>query len=346
MTVSVSGVFLSSFCTNYSLFVMCYAVMFGLGGGFMYTAPLIVGWSHYPANRGRVTGIIMAAYGLTSMFFNIIATYLVNPDNLPPSIAVQSGLITNHYFGPEVADRTPYMIRCLAGMYLVLGALGVICMGNAVQSKEDSGADQVTIKQGFCSPVYWKLCAASYLSSSFSMYIAAAFKNFGSERLSDDYFLAYVGSVSALVNGLSRVAWAESMDRLGAQVTYIILLVAQIFTSATLYYFATTRTAFMFYICLCFLNQGGHFVIFPTICAKFFGKMTGAGLYAVLFNFFGLASVTGYIIQKLFLSEIGYEYMFLLLTAAGIGSLAIAFTIKEPVYEKSSLMEPLNAKSS
>jgi len=321
-------------------------MLFGLGGGFMYTAPLIVGWSHYPANRGRVTGIIMAAYGLTSMFFNIIATYLVNPDNLPPTIAVQSGLVTNHYFGQEVADRVPYMIRCLAGIYMVLGCLGVVCMGNAVQSKDDSSADQMTIKEGFCSPVYWKLCAAAFLSSSFSMYIASAFKNFGSERLSDDYFLAYVGSVSALVNGLSLVAWAESMDRLGAQVTYIILLVIQLLTSASLYYMATTRTAFMLYICLCFLIQGGHFVIFPAVCAKFFGKMTGAGLYAVLFNFFGLASVAGYIIQKLFLSDIGYEYMFLILTAAGLGALAIAFTIKEPEHLKSSLMEPLNAKAS
>lgn len=313
----------------------------------MYTAPLIVGWSRYPLNRGRVTGIIMAAYGLTSMFFNIIATYLVNPDNLSPDIAVQDGEVTNHYFGPEVANRTPYMIRCLAGIYAVIGCLGVVCMGDAVESKDDPHTDQVTIEEGFCSSVYWKLCAASYLSSSFSMYIAAAFKNFGSERLADDYFLAYVGSVSALANGLSRVVWAESMDRLGSQPTYILLLVLQLFTSSTIYYFATTEATFMFYVCLCFINQGGHFVIFPAICAKFFGKMTGAGLYAVLFNFFGLASVSGFFIQKLFLSDIGYEYMFIVLTVAGIGSLLIAFTIKEPSYLKScqsSLTEPLTSR--
>jgi hypothetical protein len=49
--------------------------MFGIGVGFavtftQYTSPLMAGWSNYPDHKGRVTGIIMAGFGLSATIFN------------------------------------------------------------------------------------------------------------------------------------------------------------------------------------------------------------------------------------------------------------------------------------
>mmetsp|Transcript_29418 Transcript_29418/g.5317 ORF Transcript_29418/g.5317 Transcript_29418/m.5317 type:complete len:99 (-) Transcript_29418:840-1136(-) len=70
LSIAILGVFLSSFATSFSVFFITYGIMFGIGVGFAYTSPLMAGWSNYPDHKGRVTGIIMAGFGLSATIFN------------------------------------------------------------------------------------------------------------------------------------------------------------------------------------------------------------------------------------------------------------------------------------
>ncbi len=86
----------------------------------MYLVPLNTGFK-YPIKKGYVSGIIIAGYGFGAFIFNIIAQNIVNPDNLKPSLKIGH----HKYFTSEVADRVPFMFRCLFCCYLVLICIGV-----------------------------------------------------------------------------------------------------------------------------------------------------------------------------------------------------------------------------
>ena len=82
------GVYVSSFVTNFWLFVSLYGLMFGLGSGMCFMLPIQLAWEYYPENKGLYSGILLGAYGLGPFIFALLTTHLVNPDNLPLDIIV------------------------------------------------------------------------------------------------------------------------------------------------------------------------------------------------------------------------------------------------------------------
>mmetsp|Transcript_3609 Transcript_3609/g.3384 ORF Transcript_3609/g.3384 Transcript_3609/m.3384 type:complete len:86 (+) Transcript_3609:181-438(+) len=85
--------------------------MFGLGCGLSYTTPLIIGWSHFPNSKGKVSGVIVGGFGLGAAIYNQIATKIVNPHNEKANIKVKDDGTTNHYFDSSIADGVPAMLR-------------------------------------------------------------------------------------------------------------------------------------------------------------------------------------------------------------------------------------------
>ena len=77
--IAIAGMMLSTFVTNFWLFLICYGMMSGIGCGLNYMIPVCCGWEYYPEKKGLITGIIFSAYGLGSFFYSLISTALVNP---------------------------------------------------------------------------------------------------------------------------------------------------------------------------------------------------------------------------------------------------------------------------
>jgi len=105
----VGGVFLASFVKSYVLFVLIYPVLFGLGTGFAYMVPMILGWEYFPQKRGLVSGLIVLGFGFGSFIFGFISLAVANPDNENPTFKVQGGKI----FSPDspISSNAPKMLR-------------------------------------------------------------------------------------------------------------------------------------------------------------------------------------------------------------------------------------------
>ena len=102
-TVTVSTTFFSTFATSPSAFFMIYAVGFGIGKGFLYPAPLVAGWSHLEDRKGLVSGIIVSGLGFGAFSFGLIASFIVNPDNLVPQMFQVAPGVEEAYFEPVVS---------------------------------------------------------------------------------------------------------------------------------------------------------------------------------------------------------------------------------------------------
>ena len=106
----------------------------GIGCGMSYLVPLVCVWEWYPEKKGLMTGIILGGYGFSSFIFAFVSTKLVNPNDLKPEIYDAKNKVT--YFGDEVADRVPFMIRTLATIWSVLVILAVCLISRKPRSEE------------------------------------------------------------------------------------------------------------------------------------------------------------------------------------------------------------------
>ena len=102
-----------------------YGLVYGMGVGItvtfiQYTVPLTVSWTHFPEHKGRISGIIISGFGFGSSIFSVVATAIINPSNKKADIKHDG----DKYFGSDIYDGFPSMLRWLALIFLVLSAIG------------------------------------------------------------------------------------------------------------------------------------------------------------------------------------------------------------------------------
>lgn len=114
-SISLIGMLLSSYATNYWTWVVLYGALSGIGCGTSYMVPLVCCWEYFPERKGMMSGIIMGAYGLGSFIYTQIASKIVNPkDEL---VTRDIGIKDFKLFESDVADNVPKMLRYLVIIY-------------------------------------------------------------------------------------------------------------------------------------------------------------------------------------------------------------------------------------
>jgi len=140
--ILISGVLASSFVESFNWFAVFYGLGFGFGYGISLFPPIISAWSYFPKRKGVANGIIIAAFGMGSAVFNLIATAIVNPDNQPPDLEVNRGKVTEYYYDFDIASRVPEMLRTLALIWFILVVLGTIMVCD-IKKNDDSPRDNI-----------------------------------------------------------------------------------------------------------------------------------------------------------------------------------------------------------
>jgi hypothetical protein len=82
-------------------------------------------------------------------------------------------------------------------------------MNQTTPTTKSEEAAIITLKEAFASRQFWHLFTMLYCSIFYGMYMAGAFKTFGSNEGNDitDKTLTLAGSLGASFNGLSRIFW-------------------------------------------------------------------------------------------------------------------------------------------
>ncbi|KAJ1622618.1 major facilitator superfamily domain-containing protein, partial [Pavlovales sp. CCMP2436] len=320
-----SGIFASSFATSLLPFIMGYSVLFGLGVGLGYTAPMQAGWGWFPKSKGLVNGLVLLGFGFGGFLFTLLGQAVANPSALK---------LTGGRFPAEVYAAFPKMLRTLAACYLVMGVVGSMLVTSAPKaslaaSRKKRGVVMSidrTFKEAVASPTLWLLWSLILLAAPAGLATAAVFKTFAlnSPHLADDGFLSLTGGLATMCNGLGRVGWATLSDKLGFRTTFAMLALSQAL-ACLLYPTAIVQTSkpiFLAVTCALLACMGGNFAMFPTACANTFGSKEGAAIYSVLFTAFGTASLAAVSLSKRLERLIGWEgvyRLFALLSLVAIG---------------------------
>lgn len=108
------------------------------------------------------------------------------------------------------------------------------------------------------------IASMMFLSSSYPYYISSNFKTYETIDVNDETFITIVGSIGAVVNGLSRGFWAALQDYLGFKKIYFCVLTLDILLAFTFVLIHKIKALYLVWVCISFAVLGAHFSIFAT----------------------------------------------------------------------------------
>ena len=138
--ILVSGTLLSSTATTLSQLLITDGIMFGVGMGICYTAPIACAARWMPEKKGLLSGIIVAGFGGGAFIFGQIALQIVNSERIG---IVSDGTSKESYYpsDSDVANAVPSMFLNLGLCYSVL-----ILVGSCLLSDPPTVSDQPLIE--------------------------------------------------------------------------------------------------------------------------------------------------------------------------------------------------------
>ena len=351
------SVYISSFCLNFLTFIFFYAFIPGQCAGIIYMIPVFIGWRYFPQNEGRVSGIIIGAFGLSVFIFTTIALGLINPSNAIPSIQVKEGYTNKVYYGPEIYNNVPYMLQVLSIIYFIVGSIGSILIVPKktfpqysrpflknqdlmvypslklqqqirLSSIENECPDFIT---GIRSKVFLQLFFMVSCSSSFGFFMVNAYKTYGLSKIPDDLFVTIVGGVAQFINGASTPFWSTLLDKYSFKTVYKYLLLLLLTLTITLDFVSESKFCYFIWVSLIFFCKGGQFSIFPTITKKIFGDNVTAQIYGIIYFGFFIGNMISFALSYSFAQKLGYEWLFILFTLVITISLKLCIDFQEHV---------------
>ncbi len=117
------------------------------------------------------------------------------------------------------------------------------------------------------------------------VFIATLYKVFALTFITNDHFLAAVGSTAAIFNCLGRIIWGLLADRVSYKFALVILTSTMTIFQLTLYATAFVgEYMFFIWVCVIFFCLGGNFSLFPTAIGRSYGPKHVGVNFGLLFT--------------------------------------------------------------
>jgi OFA family oxalate/formate antiporter-like MFS transporter len=260
----------------------------GAGVGFAYVSPIAALVKWFPKQKGLVSGVAVAGFGLGALIFSQKWSAL--------------GFISD--FG-MTRFFVVHGLVCLVGI-----SIGAVLLRNPPGYEPGCAATsgsawKVTLRQ----PSFWVLWAMYFSASVAGLGVIGIVKVFAGEQLvaaaeaggavlTADAVKALMldgakaVGVLALFNALGRVVWGFVSDRLGRTPTFIVMFLLQ---AGTMFALGAIQSELGLVVAASFVgfNYGGAFALFPSATADLFGARNLGANYGWVFTSYGIAGVVG-----------------------------------------------------
>ncbi|CAH8621158.1 unnamed protein product [Schistosoma intercalatum] len=288
----LSGGVLLSYFTIQKMYVgviLTYSFLFGTGVGLGFSVTLAVAATWFPEHRGLVVGLVVSGYGMGSLVFSPIQTFLINPNNVPVNN------VTRQFDDPEVLNRLPHVFLVIGIILSVTQIIGLILLrskpksntkDNKIEILDESESSEYEIKD-YCSG--HKTCVPLTLLTS-------SYKLFGQSFISDDKYLSIIVTMTAVFNAGGRIIWGSIVDRFsyksdgwidGENALFSVSTVAPAAIGSM---FGCTNMAINYGIIACARAIG------CPLCAFVLTFISSENLYIVQFTICGSASLVAFLL--------------------------------------------------
>ena len=266
--------------TNYWSWIAGFGVMAGMGIGFGYSSatPPALKWFP-PAKTGLIAGIVVAGFGLASVYIAPLAQYLLGAYGLQQSMM---------YFGIGFVA-----ITCFFGMFLANPPEGYVADPNAVKSTVKAVAnDDKTPSQLLKTAKFYTLWTCFFIGAGAGLMVIGSAKGLAKASMGEMAFL--VVAIMSIGNAAGRIVAGVVSDKIGRANTLMIMLVFQ----ATLMFLAipvidgtyNNPLAMPLLVTFMVFNYGTNLSLFPSFAKDLWGAKHFGMNYGILFSAWGVGA--------------------------------------------------------
>ncbi len=316
------GMIVASFATpEFTLpITLGFGVLTGFGIGFGYAAatPAAVKWFH-PSRKGLVTGVVVAGFGLASVYIAPLTSWL---------LATQQISGTFRVLGVAFLVATVLLAQLLVNPpagYVPLAPRLTRHSARVPRAIDDyEWREMVGTRQ-------FRLLWAMYAFSAFAglMIIGHMAKIAAAQLVSVDLGFLLV-AVLAIGNAGGRVVAGMVADRIGGTKTMFAVFVAQAVMMGVLS-IAGTATALVPAAAAIGFCYGANLSLFPSTTAEYFGTKNLGVNYGLVFTAWGVGGVFGSMTAGSIVDSTGtYGFAYAIAAALCVVAAGLTFATKPP----------------
>jgi len=328
------GMIAASFATpEFTLpITLGFGVLTGIGIGLGYAAatPAAVKWFH-ASKKGLVTGIVVAGFGLASVYIAPLTTWL---------LATQEIAGTFRILGIAFLVATVLLAQLLVNPpagYVPLAPRLSRDSGRAARVVDDyEWRDMIKTRQ-------FKLLWAMYAFSAFAglMIIGHMAKIAAAQLVSVDLGFLLV-AVLAVGNAAGRVVAGMVADKIGGSKTMLVVFVAQAAMMGVLAV-AGTAAALVPAAAAIGFCYGANLSLFPSTTAEYFGTKNLGANYGLVFTAWGVGGVFGSMTAGSIVDSTGsYGFAYAIAAALCVVAATLTFATKPPSPRAQAAPEAVN----
>ncbi len=303
------GFFLTAHANSLLMLWFSAGVLVGLadGAGYLMTLSNCVKW--FPERKGMISACAIGAYGLGSLGFKFICSYLLSVYSLESTFLIWGGLaMTMIIFGALLMTDAP--------VQQTSSAQGV------------AGARDFSLAESMRMPQYWMLALMFLTACMSGLYVIGVAKDIGEGMVHlSAQTAASAVTIIAIANLSGRLILGILSDKMARIRVITIAQVVSLVGMSILLFTSMSETTFFISIACIAFSFGGTITVYPSLVSDFFGLNNLTKNYGVIYLGFGIGSVMGSLIASLFG---GFTVTFSLIMTLLVISLVLSATIRLP----------------
>jgi len=305
------GLILAYQYNSVAMYVLCFGILVGTGIGFGYSSatPPALKWFP-PARTGLIAGVVVAGFGLASVYIAPLAQYLIVAYGVPKTMLIFGiaflavvVLLAQLLINPPTATSTAGKTTTLqAGDYLASQVMGtyqfyILWLMYAF----NAGAGLMVIG---------KLATVVSVQAAYE----AGFK---------------LVALLAVGNAGGRVIAGVLSDKLGRIRTMQLFTLFQAILIFAFTFVDSAAVLVIFSICIG-MNYGSNLSLFPSITKDFYGMKNFGTNYGLVFTAWGVGSLLALISGIVYDRTHSFQYAFFLSGALLVVSILLSFAVRKP----------------
>jgi MFS transporter, OFA family, oxalate/formate antiporter len=278
-------------------FVIGFGVLGGIGIGFGYASatPPAVKWFP-PQKTGLIAGLVVAGFGLASVYIAPLANYLLKAFSTTASIAGPGGQIKQVVLMGVSSTMLVFgiaflIVVCALSQFLKDPPAGYVPAGSPAKGSAAAKSVDRSWKDMLSTSQFYVLWLIYFAGAGAGLTFISFCSDLAKKSLGDLAFLAV--AVLAVGNAGGRIFAGIISDKMGRQSTIFLFLMIQAVVVFVLY-LVQAGAGWPLMLLIVFLigaNYGANLSLFPSITKDYFGLKNFGVNYGFMFTAWGVAGL-------------------------------------------------------
>ncbi|KAM3137441.1 hypothetical protein pb186bvf_010414 [Paramecium bursaria] len=312
---------------TYIMFILFFLIIVGLCYSLLVFPLLKCLWSHYSHTEGKVTGILFAFFGLSTLIFLLSITYIINPDNQHATETIYKGLQEYKFFTPEDVENVPNAVMITgiaAGLSSTIGSLFISLntetkvdiemkeLKTKLLPNETKALLSAEVLEAIKTQSFRNIFLMYFFASFFEVTLGLNYKSYGLSKINNDQLLTWVDTCGIVVASLSNFLWGRLIDIYDFKQIFVKVFIAMGILAMLFPICIINQISFVIqYLTLSIVTKGAIVILGPGLL-KIFGGDVGTQIIPIINIGTLIAFVASPIFQWLFIEMIEFDGIFIL----------------------------------